>query len=229
MKKNPREKVHLFEDKISVLRDTFFPPPPQADLTDITGTVYPVPDPTDDAITEEEVYKVIYRPKPDKAPGIDRIPNRFLRMVALKLSKVFTHLFEACFRLGYHPSEFKKANTIVLRKPQKDDYSEPKSYRPIALLSTLGKALEAVVAKRLSDFAEDYQLLPSEQIGARRNRSTTTALETIVNTVHTVWDCGRDNVASLLSLDVAGAFDNVSHERLIYNLRSKGIPGIIIR
>ena len=34
---------------------------------------------------------------------------------------------------------------------------------------------------------------------------------------------GGANVASLLSLDVAGAFDNVSHERLLYNLKVKGI------
>ena len=31
-------------------------------------------------------------------------------------------------------------------------------------------------------------------------------------------------MASLLSLDVARAFDNVLHERLLYNLKVKGIP-----
>ena len=30
-------------------------------------------------------------------------------------------------------------------------------------------------------------------------------------------------MASLLSLDVARAFDNVSHERLLHNLKVKGI------
>ena len=130
--------------------------------------------------------------------------------------------------MGYHPKEFRKANTIVLRKPKKKDYSEPKSYRPIALLSTLGKALETVIGRRLSDCAEDNGLLPPEQMGARRKRSTETALETIVDAVHTVWDCGKNKVASLLSLDMAGAFDNVSHHRLLHNLRQKGIPELIV-
>lgn len=125
-------------------------------------------------------------------------------------------------------NDSKKANTIVLRKPKKYDYSEPKSYRPIALLSTLGKALETVIAKRLGDCAEDNSLLPPEQMGARRKRSTETALETIVNAIHTVWDWGKTNVASLLSLDVAGAFDNVLHQRLLHNLRIKGIPELIV-
>ena len=179
-------------------------------------------------LTEREVREAIFRPKQDKAPGLDGMPNRFLRIAAGEILPQLTRLFQACIDLGYHPREFKIANTIVLRKPGKDDYTEPKLYRPIALLSTLGKALEAVVAKRLSDFAEKHNLLPPEQMGARRGRSTEIALETIVNAVHTVWGSGKQYVASLLSLDVAGAFDNVSHERLLHNLRSKGVPFWIV-
>ena len=88
----------------------------------------------------------------------------------------------------------------------------------------MGKALEAVVARRLGDYVEERNLLPLEQMGARRGRSTEIALEIIVNAVHTVWGSGKQYVASLLSLDVAGAFDNVSYERLLYNLKSKGVP-----
>ena len=58
--------------------------------------------------------------------------------------------------------EFKIVNIIVLRKSGKDNYIVPKLYQPIALLSTLGKALKVVVVKRLSDFAEKYNLLPLE-------------------------------------------------------------------
>jgi hypothetical protein len=34
----------------------------------------------------------------------------------------------------------------------------------------------------------------------------------------------RKKVASLLMLDVSGAFDNVSHARLPHNLRKRGLP-----
>ena len=229
LKRGDTTMARSFEDKVGVLRKTFFPPPPQADLSDIDNAIYPGPIGMDSRLTEKEVRTAIFRPKQDKAPGIDGMPNRFLRMVAGELLPQLTRLFQACIDLGYHPREFKTANTIVLRKPGKDDYSEPKSYRPIALLSTMGKALEAVIAKRLSDCAEEYDLLPPEQMGARRGRSTETALETIVNAVYTVWDCGKKNVASLLSLDIAGAFDNVSYGRLLHNLRAKGVPTWIVR
>ena len=211
--KASKNMVSTFEGKVKILRETFFPPPIAADLSDIATASYPSPITTSQKIEEKEVAKAIRRPAPDKAPGISGIPNRFLRAVLPNLGGCITHLFQASWDLGYHPRKFKEANTIILKKPKKDDYAEPKSYRPIALLDTLGKAFETVIATRLSDCAEENHLLPPEQMGARRGRSVETALETLVQATHEVWNCNRNNVAGLLSLDVAGAFDNVSHER----------------
>ena len=148
-----------FDGKVAVLRNAFFPPPPQAELGDIADKIYPEPRTMNSDLTQKEVLYAIFRPKPDKAPGIDGIPSRFLRMIASKLLSHFTHLFQACLNKGYHPKEFKKANTIVLKKPKKEDYSSAKSYRPIALLSILGKTLETIIIKRLNDCAEDNNLL----------------------------------------------------------------------
>ena len=111
-----------------------------------------------------------------------------------------------------------------MKKPQKPDYSEPKAYRPIALLDTLGKALEAVISIRIREYAEVNRLLLEEQIGARKGRSVETALELITDAVYIVWSMGGANIASLLLLDIARAFDNVLHERLLHNLKVKGIP-----
>ena len=99
-----------------------------------------------------------------------------------------------------------------------------KSYRPIALLNTLGKALEKLVATRLSEAAEEHCLLPDTQMGARPQRSTLSAMELITSQVKAIWYKNRDKVASLLSLDISGAFDYVLYPRLLYILRSKGLP-----
>ncbi len=98
---------------------------------------------------------------------------------------------QACLRIGYHPIAFKRATTIVLKKPGKSDYTQAKSYRPIALLETISKAIETVVAKRLTRLAEEHNVLPKHQMGARKGRDTTSALELIVEQVHTVWGCGH--------------------------------------
>jgi len=122
------------------------------------------------------------------------------------------------------PQPFRTANTVVLRKPGKPDYSQAKAYRPIALLDTLGKALEKAVAIRITGIAESFDLLPRHQMGARAGRDTLTALELLIEQTHTVWNSGPRWVASLLSLDMAGAFNNASHPRLLHILRSKGLP-----
>ena len=54
---------------------------------------------------------------------------------------------------------FKESLTLVLRKPQKEDYSKLKSYRPIALLNTISKLLEKVVVSRITKVVEDYYIL----------------------------------------------------------------------
>ena len=49
---------------------------------------------------------------------------------------------------------------IIFKKPVKLDYSEIKTYKLIVLLYTLKKALEIIIIKILSDYAEDYGFLP---------------------------------------------------------------------
>ena len=50
---------------------------------------------------------------------------------------------------GLCPHGWKRARVIALRKPDKATYSVAKSYRPISLLSILGKSLESIVSARI--------------------------------------------------------------------------------
>lgn len=80
------------------------------------------------------------------------------------------------------------------------------------------------MAVKIRYITELYQLIPNTQMGGRRGRSTETALELLKEQVHAVWGQGQDKVASLLSINVAGAFDTGPHKRLIHNLRKRHIP-----
>jgi hypothetical protein len=100
--------------------------------------------------------------------------------------QALTALLNQCWAAEYFPKRFRAARTIVLRKPNKPDYSDPGAWRPIALKSTLGKVMESVMAQRLSSLAEQHKLLPDNQMGNRKNRSTETALELLAEQIHTV-------------------------------------------
>ncbi|OQD72542.1 hypothetical protein PENANT_c238G09961, partial [Penicillium antarcticum] len=128
-------------------------------------------------------------------------------------------LFNACIKTGYNPSHFQRSITVVLRKQGKSDYQLAKSFRPVALLNTLGKFLEAVVARRISYAAETNGLLPRSHLGGRKGISTDHAIHIIIDRIKTAWGKGKP-VVSLLMLDVPGAYDNVSHERLLHNLKN---------
>ena len=95
-----------FESKVQILKDRFFSLPPVADLEDIGTAQYPIPLQLPELITPEEVQAAIHRPNPDKAPGINGLPNHFLRHVLDTFLPHFTHLFQACINFGYHPKEF---------------------------------------------------------------------------------------------------------------------------
>jgi ribonuclease HI len=161
----------------------------------------------------------------DKAPGPDGIPNRILREVSHNLAPSLHKLFNAYLDQGYYPKHFKKSTTIALRKPGKDDYTDPKSYRPIALLNTIGKILDKIVARRISYAVETHQTLPPNHMGGRRGMGTEHAIHRLIQKVHEAWGKQRPEVTSLLLLDVSGAFDHVSHERLLHNLKKRRLDG----
>ena len=158
--------------------------------------------------------------KPNKAPGLDGIPNLVLQRLLPLTECYLVNLFNACLRCHYCPNHFRQSTTVVIRKPGKPDYTDPKAYRPIALLSTIGKALESVIARRLSYLVEHYNLLPKNHIGGRRGRSCELAIHLLLEETHNAWRDGS-RVASGLALDVSSAFDNVNHTRLIHDLRKR--------
>ena len=74
----------------------------------------------------------------------------------------------------------------MLKKLGKSDHTNPSAYRPIALLNTLEKVLEAVISSRIKFIAETHDLLSDTQYGARTNRATETALQQITKKIHII-------------------------------------------
>lgn len=138
------------------------------------------------------------------------------------LKHLITEIFTASVKLGHHPRRWRGAKIVVLWKPGKPDYSIPGAYRPISLLNTLGKILEAVIARRLSYLAEKYNLLPNTQFGGRPGRTMEQALLVLSNAIDRAWY--KLGVVTLVAFDLKGAFNGVNKLSLDTRLRAKGIP-----
>ena len=114
-----------------------------------------------------------------------------------------------------------------LKKPSKDDYTVANAWRPISLLATLGKVLESVIAERISYAVETYGLLPTNDFGARKQRSAAQALLLLQEQIYAAWR-GR-KIVSLISFDVKGAYNGVCKERLLQRMKARGIPEVLCR
>ncbi|EDN05845.1 predicted protein [Histoplasma mississippiense (nom. inval.)] len=213
-----------FEGKAEALRQRFFPQPEPADLSDTNMELLQAErEASNDTISVEDMESLIQRLPNRKAPGRSGITNEFLKMLGKTFVEAITALTNACWHWETYPDTFKEAKTVALRKPGKADYQTAGAWRPIALLDTIGKIVEAATAKRLRKIAEDHNLLPSQQMGARRGRSTETAIAQLLAQIRTVWQ-HPGQVASVLSLDMTGAYDKVLRERMVHILRRLGIP-----
>jgi hypothetical protein len=227
----PESQTHA--EKAEVLSERFFPSPP-ADLSDLGGrhplATNRVKFQIDRSVTTADTRRVLNETRPWKAPGTeDLLPTGFLKACGKPLVQALTTLINKSFEFAYYPQRLRRAGVVVLAKPGKTQAQKRTAgaYRPIALLSAVGKVFEKIVAERLADAAEAKQLLPKGQMGNRRGRSTELAIRVVTEAVFTAW--GHGAVASLLQLDIKGAFDTVNHTRLLHILAEKGYPIWFVR
>ena len=160
-----REDGTMTRDRVEqaqVLLGTFFPPlPANVEEEPARPLRAPVPMPE---ITKEEVERKVMAAKPWKAAGDDGLPAMVWKQLWPVVKDRVLHVFRLSLRSGELPWQWRSARIIPLKKADKDDYTTARAWRPISLLSTLGKILESVVADRISYAVETY--------GVRRNNTT---------------------------------------------------------
>ena len=201
-----------------------FPPPPD---TSSVPTDFTYPDPVDKwvLITQEHLNKAIQNLSPYKAPGPDGIANIVFKR-STSLTDHLLPLFNAVFTLKTYYKPWRELITVILCKPGKLDYSVPKAYCPIALFNITTKLLSAIVTDKASYLLESHGLLPSMHFSSCPGRSTTDSLHLLETMVKHIWRQGK--VASVLFLDIKGAFPNVVTDCLIHNMKTRQLPTVIV-
>ena len=104
-------------------------------------------------ITIQDVSDVLENLNRTKASGPDLMSETPV------LAKPMSKLFNRSLQQGYFPSSWKDANVTPIYK--KEDKSLPSNYRPISLLSTVGKTMERCVHKHIFNYiSRKIYLLP---------------------------------------------------------------------
>ncbi|CAF2082225.1 unnamed protein product, partial [Rotaria magnacalcarata] len=172
--------------------------------------------------TVNELQTTIDQLKVKTQSGIDNIPYIFLKNLNANFFHGLLALINLSWRRHTLPSTWKEAIILPILKMGKDP-SNITSYRPISLLSTIGKVMEKLVNNRLTWVLESQQKLGSFQYGFRRGRSTMDHLLILENEIRRGL-MGKEIVISLF-VDLKSAYDTVNHEELIKKIRELGISG----
>ena len=163
-------------------------------------------------ITSEMLSKKLMQFANFKAPGVDRIPNFWLKQI----TSLHEH-YSICFnRLiageEEEPKWFTTGMTTLIPKTQETHL--PNKYRPICCLSTTYKLLTGLIADDIYDHLEKNLFLENQQTGCRR-KCLGTKDQLLINK-SILEDCRRRHKnLSMAWIDYKKAYDSVPHSWIL--------------
>ena len=185
-----------------------------------------IPDPYvlyEEPVTAEEVISHLKKTK-NKAPGMDHITNKALKMGNNCLITQLSILFTLILSLGYYPDQWKIGLVIMVAKSGRD-LRHSKNFRPITLLSVLGKLLEAIILTRLK---RARALTTPENIHQAGYKSKRSCLEHPMRIIESIYNAFNRRLCVLACfLDVDSAFDAIWTYGLYYKILYCQIPSYL--
>jgi hypothetical protein len=190
----------------------------------------------DCTITRQEIFVAIRKLKVGKAPGLDGIITSILKAAADAIgtnelksknsvvdSLVF--VFNYIFKHEVWPDRWSRGIVFPLYK--QDSRLDPGNYRPITLLSVIGKLFGSVMEDRLSSWSEKTHAIVDEQGGFRRKRGTPDLIFMLREIILT--RKARNQATLATFIDARKAYDTVWREGNFVRLHDLGVRGKLWR
>ena len=190
---------------------------------------YPTINELNDAITWTELNMILHRLSTGKSPGMDLLPNEYLRLcrtpiVCTQPNSAMGHaLLQECNRIfvGGISDHMNTSILVSIPKPGKDPRLVD-NQRGISLISCLLKLVTKIIADRFQTF------VLSSAGGLRREQAGFRKLEECPAQVVTLREiCSRRKHAGkgtyIAFMDLRKAFDMVPRNALLHVLQSKGV------
>jgi len=160
------------------------------------------------------------------APGIDDVMNIFIKKLPDKYLYELLNLYNVSWATGQVPIDWKVGVVCPIPKPGKDP-NQTNGYRPITMLSVIGKLMERIILRRMEYLLESRNLLHGAQFGFRKGKSTYNALSILSNTIRTA--ISEKKYCLVVYLDIEGAFDSLWPEGLLFKMKNLGFDQQILK
>ena len=177
-------------------------------------------------LRDEVIKKAIMTFKNNKAPGLDGITPEMLKLTGAASIETLRLLFNMQITLGYTPNTLRTSKVTFIGKPEKEDYTKAKSYRPISLTPFIFKLLERAASWYIIHKTLDENPLNRRQHAYRAGKSTESAISQVINQV----EKGLLNRSYTLAcfIDISSAFDKLNPTKAAEALLKKGVPKSIV-
>ena len=121
-----------------------------------------------------------------------------------------------------YPETLKTAKTIPVYKvadPPKP-VADPKSYRGINIINTIGKIIDKIALKQTLEYLVQNDLIHESHHGAIKGKSTVTAIATVIdNWAQKI----EDNIEiAAIAMDQSAAYNIIDHRILVRKLKILG-------
>ena len=122
-------------------------------------------------ISESEIRRAAKELKRNKSPGCDQILNEHIQVTLDIMLPTYVNLFNLVLDNAVIPESWLVDEILPIYK-NKGDTKNPENYRPIKLLSCVGKLFTSIVNSRLNKYAEEHNVISDSQTGFRKGFST---------------------------------------------------------
>ena len=149
---------------------------------------------------------------------IKHLPDNWIQILHNIIAKIWIS--------GDIPLIWKRSIVVPIHKQGKPK-SNVTSYRPIALTSHVCKIMEKIVLTRLLHYCEKNDIIPVNQAGFRKGRSTVDHLVKLTTEIKHQFSKRKGVLATFF--DITKAYDQVWHARLLYKLKDIGLNGNVFQ
>lgn len=182
-----------------------------AGMVHLEGEAAPYRSDLDLPFTEGEISRV-YSTLNDSSPGFDGVTRKTLREIGKTALWVMCNVFLVA---EYTPTFMRKGRVVLI--PKVKNPTNPGDLRPLTMMSKVVRFHHKLIGERLEKLP-----MSDRQKGFKKRDGMCELLYTLDALIRDARDNRR--AIHILFLDVAKAFDTVSHQGLIQVLAKKGTP-----
>lgn len=176
-------------------------------------------------ISVAEIEKAIDDLSVRKSPGPDGLGAAIYKIFKVEMAEALHRVITKCYEQKWTPPSFRQTHVVLI--PKSTDHIKLQSveaYRPISLANIDYKVFMKVLAHRLQSVVKS--LVGTHQTCGIKGRTIFTNIH-IARSILECCDTMGDHVA-MLQLDLAKAFDRVSHEILFTLLDYVNVGSVIL-